>query len=520
MEYIKFRDRLSERYAQYLYAHLKKCAYVVLCTVFATMHGKVYAQNALGWLADSVEYKVEGTAVFSDAGGRTPFWLTSNKYGLGGVEHNNGHLRFGVFKDQSKDSAKWRMGYGADIAIAHNYTSDFIVQQLYVDLGYKNILVSAGAKERPANLKNAELSSGSQTFGINARPVSEIRFEVPHYISLFGGKKLFSIRAHIGYGMLTDGNWEETFAKKSASHYAKKALYHSKSGFLKIGNEQIFPVTFEGGLEMAGTFGGKYYSGTGFSYNMFSGMRDFIDILFGLSSDPGEAVYKNTKGNTLGSWLLSLDYHGKGWGVRAYYDHFFEDHSGLFYKYMDYDGMYGLEFRLPKNPIADNVVYEYVYTKYQSGAIYHDETSVIPDKICGRDNYYNHLIYAGWQHWGMAIGNPLFLSPIYNKDKQLGFESNRFVAHHVGLCGSPSKDLRYRMLFTFSQQFGMYARPLDDVKYQRSFLAELTYSPSRLFGRKASGWSAGAAFAFDRGSYLGNNTGFQITFSRKGFFSL
>lgn len=504
----------------YMYAHLKKCAYIALCTLFAMLTGKADAQSVLKRLVDSVEYRAERTFTVSDAGGRTPFWLASNKYGLGGVKHNNGHLRWGVFKDQEKDAAKWRVGYGADIAIAHNYTSDFIVQQLYLDLGYKNILVSAGAKERHANLKNAELSAGSQTFGINARPVPEIRFEVPRYISLFGGKKLFSIRAHIGYGVLTDGSWEETFARKSGSRYAKKVLYHSKSGFLKIGNERLFPLTFESGLEMAGTFGGKYYRGDGYSHNLFGGMRDFADILFGLSSDPGEGAFKNTKGNTLGSWLMSLDYHGKGWGVRAYYDHFFEDHSGLFYKHVDYDGMYGLELKLPKNPVADNIVYEYVYTKYQSGAVYHDDTAVIPDNIGGQDNYYNHNLYAGWQHWGMAMGNPLFLSPVYNKDKRLVFESNRFAAHHVGMAGNPAKSLHYRMLFTFSQQFGTYLQPLDDVKYQRSFLAELTYSPKRLFGRRMSGWGAGAAFAFDRGSYLGNNTGFQITLRRSGFFSL
>lgn len=505
-----------------LYACLKKCAYNVLCLPFIiNANAPANAQSVLKRLTDSIEYRADWTYNISDASERTPFWLSSNRYGLGGVRHSNGHMRWGVFKDEKKDSnATWRMGYGADFVLAHNYTSDFFVQQLYMDLGYKNIIISAGAKERPANLKNNELSTGSQTFGINARPVPEIRFEVPDYITLFGGKKLFSIRAHIGYGMLTDGAWEETFANKSRSHYAKNVLYHSKSGFLKIGNENIFPLTFEGGLEMAGTFGGRYYSGDGYSRNLYQGIGDFADILFGLSSDPGEGDYKNTKGNTVGSWLLSINYHGKGWKARAYYDHYFEDHSGLFYKYMDYDGLYGLELNIPNNSVVNNVVYEYVYTKYQSGSIYHDETSTITDKIGGQDNYYNHNLYAGWQHWGMAMGNPLFLSPLYNNDKKLAFESNRFVAHHVGISGNPTQSLHYRMLFTFSKQFGTYLQPLEDIKYQRSFLAELTYSPERMFRRNMRGWSVGAAFAFDRGSYIGKNTGFQITLRRNGFFSL
>ena len=120
----------------------------------------------------------------------------------------------------------------------------------------------------------------------------------------------------------------------------------------------------------------------------------------------------------------------------------------------------------------------------------------------------------------MAMGNPLFLSPLYNKDKKLAFESNRFVAHHVGISGNPMQSLHYRMLFTFSKQFGTYLQPLEDIKYQRSFIAELNYSPERMFRRNMRGWSVGAAFAFDRGSYIGKNTGFQITLRRNGFFSL
>ena len=95
-----------------------------------------------------------------------------------------------------------------------------------------------------------------------------------------------------------------------------------------------------------------------------------------------------------------------------------------------------------------------------------------------------------------------------------------FVAHHVGISGNPTQSLHYRMLFTFSKQFGTYLQPLEDIKYQRSFLAELTYSPERMFRRNMRGWSVGAAFAFARGSYIGKNTGFQITLRRNGFFSL
>lgn len=473
----------------------------------------------LAQLTDSVEYRVDRTMTVTNGGGNTPFWLTSNRYGLSGVRHSSWHYRLGAFRDTERDADRnWRVGYGADLVLAHRYTSDFIIQQLYFDLGYRNVRLSIGAKERPASLKNNELSSGSLTFGINSRPIPEARFEVPEYISLFGGKKVIWVRGHFGYGMLTDGNWQGTFARKSSSRYTKGVLYHSKSAFMKIGNEQLFPLTLEGGIELAATFGGRYYRGDGYSTSLYGGLKDFGEIIFTSGSDPGETEYKNAKGNTLGSWLLSLDWHGNGWGARAYYDHFFEDHSGLFYANLDYDGLYGLEIKLPANRVVGNLVYEYVYTKYQSGALYHDHTSTIKDDVFGRDNYYNHNLYAGWQHWGMGAGSPLFLSPLYNSDNALTFKSNRFAAHHFGLSGNPLTSLHYRMLFTYSKQYGTYAEPFDDIKRQRSFLAELTWSPRSILRRKGRNWALSAAYAYDHGTHTGNNSGFMFSIKKSGFF--
>jgi len=78
------------------------------------------------------------------------------------------------------------------------------------------------------------------------------------------------------------------------------------------------------------------------------------------------------------------------------------------------DQLLGLELHLKRGRWVKNIVFEYLYTKYQSGSVYHDHTIHLKDDIGGRDEYYNHYIYAGWQHWGQVIGNPLFRSPLYN----------------------------------------------------------------------------------------------------------
>lgn len=97
--------------------------------------------------------------------------------------------------------------------------------------------------------------------------------------------------------------------------------------------------------------------------------------------------------------------------------------------------MIGAEITLPKNNFVDKFVYEYLYTKSQSGPVYHDHTPSVEDQISAVDNYYNHGIYSGWQHWGQAIGNPLYRSPLYRNDGTFMFSSNRFIAHHLVLRG-------------------------------------------------------------------------------------
>ena len=132
--------------------------------------------------------------------------------------------------------SKWRIGYGVDLAVGYNQTSTLTVQQLYADLQYKLVRLSLGAKQQPLAFKNAELSTGSQTLGINARPVPALRLELPEYWNISGKSDFVGIRGHISYGMMTDGGFQEDWLKGTNQHYIKKALLHTKAGYMRIGN--------------------------------------------------------------------------------------------------------------------------------------------------------------------------------------------------------------------------------------------------------------------------------------------
>lgn len=482
--------------------------------------GSVCTQAQVKRLGDDVTYKAELSATTSD-GDFAPFWLTSNKYGLSSVKNHSGYLRGGVFRRAEADSARhWRIGYGADVAVPINYTSKFIVQQLYVDLQYKRGRLSLGQKEYPMELCNPALSSGALTNGINARPIPQARLELPDFWVIPGTKGWLALKGHLAYGMFTDSNWQEDF-KAPQARYTRNTLYHSKAGYLRIGNLERFPVTLTGGIEMNAQFGGKAWnvgkrqddlSDFDPSYvDMGHSFSDFWNAFIPGGNDVTDGAYSNVEGNHLGSWHFSAKYHGKGWSLRAYAEHFFEDHSQMFFQYGWKDMVYGVEAELPRNPFVSAFVYEHIGTKDQTGGMYHDGTALLPDQVSGADNYYNHSIFPGWQHWGQAIGNPLIVSPIYNNNGRIYFYNNRITAHHFGLSGQPLNDLNYRLLFTHTKSYGTYQMPHPDPKYGNYFMLELTYRPHRLHGFSFTG-----AVATNGGDLLGRSVGGQLTVCKTG----
>lgn len=486
-------------------------------------------------LTSSLSYHIETQATLSK--GQTPLWLNANRYGLSSLDKTNGYVRAAVMQQLSADSARrWAIGYCADVAVPLHYTSNIVVQQAYVEARWLHGVLTAGAKEWPLQLKNQTLSSGSQTLGINARPVPQVRIALPEYWQLPFGRGWLHIKGHIAYGIMTDDAWQHDFTHRQ-SKYADHVLYHSKAGYLKIGNDySTFPLSLELGLEMATQFGGTPYrpsnNGTMKPIETKHGLKSFWHAFVPGGQDATDGMYANNEGNIVGSWLMRINYNSELWRLSVYADHFFEDHSQMFHinnngygsgddwnkrihhRYFLYDLkdiMLGGELELKYGRWLRHIVAEYIYTKYQSGPYSHDHTQNISDQIAGMDNYYNHSIYPGWQHWGQVMGNPLYRSPIYNTDGQLYIYNNRFVAWHLGIDGTPTTRLAYRALATYQEGWGTYAVPFNRKHHNISFLAESSY-------RFNKGWKLTAAYAMDFGSrmMLGHNAGGQITVSKTG----
>ncbi len=484
-------------------------------------------------LLDGLSYRAESQWSLSD--GKTPLWLNANRHGLSSLKGSNGYLRSSLIRPLQTDSVRhWGVGYGIDVAIPSNYTSNFVVQQAFVEARWLYGSLSIGAQERPMELKNQTLSSGSQALGINARPVPQVRLALADYWPIPGTGGWLRLKGHIAYGMNTDDAWQRSFTNRS-SRWTEHQLYHSKAGYLKIGNEDVFfPFSLELGLEMASQFGGKTIvpndDGTFETFRGNRGFSGFWHAFLPGGSDVGETTYQNAEGNQLGSWVFRMTYDAETWQLNLYGDKYFEDHSAMLQ--LDYDGygsgenwqskekrryllydikdmMLGMELTFKYNRFIRSMLLEYLYTKYQSGPIYHDHTQTIADHIGGRDNYYNHNFNTGWQHWGQVMGNPLFLSPIHNSDGRIEVENNRFVALHFGVSGEPSERWWYRLLGTWQEGLGTYDRPYLKARHNISLMLESGIVLNH-------GWRLKGAFGMDAGSLLGHNYGGQITLSKSG----
>lgn len=492
-----------------MYSKLQKILLVFFCQV-VTLYGQT--------TNSSFTYHIE-TGVTAGGGAYAPLWFTANRNGLSSIEPNSVYLETGLTLTKPLKHG-WNIDAGLDLATAANNTSAFIVQQLYTDISWRFLCLSIGSKEREPFGKNNRLSSGGMVEGNNARPVPQVRIGIEKFTDIPFTNSWLKVKGHIAYGRFTDDRWQRDHVG-IRKQYVEDVLYHSKSLLFRIGKKEKFPLELDFGMIMAAQFCGKTFEYDAnrnkiLMYKMPCGVNEFFDVLIpGKGGDDapwGDQV--NILGNHVGSWNFSLSYYLNDWIFRGYYEHFFDDHSQMFFEYGRWkDGHIGVEITLPHNRWVSSFVWEGLATKDQTGALLYDGFAghFSEYQISAKDNYYNNYYYQSWQHWGMGIGNPLLPSPLYNEDGSLTIPSNRVRSHHIGISGNPSQEISYRVLMSYARHWGTYEVPLDEVTRQFNSLYEISYSP-----RKLRGWTISAALGLDHGNLLGNNTGGMLTIKKEG----
>lgn len=474
-----------------------------------------------------IRYDLQTAATLS-SGKHAPFWLVSNRQGETSLTHNQAYLSAGLYRDFDK-TQKFTWAYGIELIGAWHHTSPYYVQQLYADLKYHCWELSIGSKERWSEGKHRTLSGGGLTFSPNTRPIPQVRFGINEYTTapwLFN--EWVQVKGHFSYGRYTDAQFQRSHIANAPANswYTTDILFHEKTAFFKIGNETRSPLSVEIGLEMYTQFGGKFYikrngMPDSLRYDIPHTYKEYLKAIYpmGGGSDAPASDQQNINGNVLGSWHLAANYQFSDWHLRAYYEHFYEDHSGLLgyhrirkgevVAYFPwYDGLYGLQMDFPSNRIIHTLVYEFITSRMQSGPI----VNYWKDPLVGKDSYYNNSIYQSWQHWGMTLGNPYHLSPIYVEPATLKMPYTRLRSHHIGIEGSPTEQLSYRLMGAWTKHWGTHNDPLPHPQGVLNLMASLTYTPTQW-----KGWLFIGAFALDRSQLIGNNTGGMLTIRKQGF---
>ena len=471
-----------------------------------------------GIKAQSVTERQELTGAISH-GEYAPFWHTANRQGLGTEKSCMTYARVGVGGNHPFSKSGITIDWNLDLVAGMNMASTVFVQQANVDLTWRELRLSIGQKERWGELMNHSLTTGSLVESGNARPVPQVRMELHDYWNVPGTKGWFAIKGHLAYGRFTDGKWQKNFVDENKMRTID-VLYHSKELLLRFGNDKKFPLTTEIGLHMVSQFGGTTYNMWNIKGNTSYNPSRIKDYFLALIPLKGDELYVgadqvNVAGNVLGSWKGAITWNSREWMLRLYYDHVFEDHSQMFWEYgLWTEQLVGVELNLRNFKWIKAVTLEYFNLKDQSGPIYNDSNTTIPDQISCTDNNYNHGRY-GWVNYGQMIATPLCTSPIYNKDNSLICYNNRVEAFHVGIEGCLLPWLDYRMLTTYSNNWGTYGKPFKEVLSQYSGLVELTFKPDIV-----GNWQFTTSFAFDNGELYGNSYGTLLTIRRCGIYNI
>ena len=473
------------------------------------------AQDFLLW-----KYRVEAL-VTAGKGAYAPLWLAANRYGWGSTIPNAAAVRAGIFGEVPIQQYG-HLASGIEMSGAYHFASRLAIQQMYLDLGWKQLNLSLGMKERSPFLRSdLSLSSGTLVEDANARPVPQARLELTDYVSVPWTRKWLGLKGYVAYGKFTDSDWQEDFVA-IGQRFVRGAYYHSKGAMLRIENQEKRPWSLELGLQMATQFGGAQYRKTAsgdaqYEFGVPIDWKTLVRVFWAMQGGGTSTVADqlNAEGNTVGAWLGRFIYDfSNDWKLQVYAEHYFEDESEMFFQYgMWRDGLLGIDLTLPKNRWVDRVVWEGLASDHQAGPIQYEwfDATFPGIQISACDNYYNHGFYGGWQHWGLGMGHPLLPGPAYNADHSIRFRSNRVRAHHIGISGSPFRDWSYRVKISFARHWGTYNQPLKEVTRQTSGLAEVTYQPKAL-----TGWSFSAALAGDKGGLIGNSIGGMITVKKKG----
>lgn len=425
-----------------------------------------------------------------------------------GAEVLTGYQHSAVYETFESSSARWGTTIMRPAPVS--------LRQAYVEAHYRSIYILGGMKYAESKIVDNRLSSGDLILSNNARPIPGVTVGFTDFRDIPFTNGWLQVDGRIMYGRFTDNK----FRRKQYNYFndliATDLFYTYKYCYFRTDPLRRLSVIF--GMQSAGQFGGttiQYRHGHVFKTE-HRGFR-FVDVakMFFPTRDNGNGFYE---GNSVGSWSLRANYRFASENtLSAYWENLFEDGSGIACR-NGLDGLYGLQFTMHRKGWFDSAVIEYLDFRNQSGPLHFapgdHPGSTITTEATGGDNYYNNDTYGAYANYGMAIGSPMVMSPVYNANGFPEFIYNRMRGTHIAVAGSPSSDISYRLMGSWQKGYAMGRVPLPHAKSDVSAMAEIGWHADRLI----KGLDVNCRVAFDKGELRGDNFGAALTIRYTGNF--
>jgi len=253
--------------------------------------------------------------------------------------------------------------------------SEIYFQESFIKINYKNFDFKFGRYYRDfSEYLNNDLSSGHMLISNNAQPLPKIGLI----------KKIMPNNKNYAF----DFGLSHSFLDRN-DYYLKRPYLHEKFIYLQM------PLNSDSSIKIGfvheAIWGGKTLveaESTG------SSLKDFLKVFISSDGPMIEGTkHANALGNHLGIWDFLYIKKSKDRDLKMYYQHFFEDTSGLRF-HNGTDGLWGLEI---ENHVKNfDLLFEILTTTNQN-----------LDSDYLREGYYNHSTYAkGWSYKNYIIGNP------------------------------------------------------------------------------------------------------------------
>lgn len=409
---------------------------------FSMTMGRINAQS------DSLAVSARYSAVYNVeliglgvSGNRTPFWLRSNQYGTIPRSGPAGLMRVGTtgWFGTAVTHSNWQFSYGVEVVGSAGRQSALVLPQAYLSIDRGRFGLWAGRKKESIGLGDSTLTSGFYAWSGNALPVTKVQIGTNGFAPLAFTGNVVSVHAFFAHGWFAN------------SDSIKGSYLHQKAFYVRISRPN-WRVRLTGGVFHNTQWGGRsaylpaLLAKDGQIPDSF---KDYLYVLTaregGTSDSPTLTDFDrvNRVGNHLGSIDFGVDVNLRQWQAMGYYQHPFEDKSGVAFINLP-DGLYGLRLQRQSGTNGvfrvDHVLLEYLNTRSQSGSQTHTGS-----RYDGKDDYFNNYQYLdGWVQDRNVIGTPFLSRRVdirpdlpYGPEKRIwAIANNQVELYHFGLAGT------------------------------------------------------------------------------------